>query len=139
MVTRSLAFTSNFPVPSPMITKGDQVNNWEFFRQQWTDYEVATDLETQYPKIRLATFRSIMGKDCLQIFLVNLTLTGDEERNEIMCQSPRRLLQTKKECNLRTLPFQHQYTCTQNTEETADGYGRYVNRLRKYASTCELC
>ncbi|KAJ7354782.1 hypothetical protein OS493_030199 [Desmophyllum pertusum] len=34
---RALTFTSNFPIPSPMNVKGDPVNNWEFFRQQWTD------------------------------------------------------------------------------------------------------
>ena len=46
------------------------MNNWEFFRQQWTDYEVATSLDKQEQKIRLATFRSVMGKECLQIFLL---------------------------------------------------------------------
>ena len=52
-----------------MTVKGDLVNNWEFFKQQWTDYEVATGLDKQEQKIRLATFRSAMGKECLQIFL----------------------------------------------------------------------
>jgi len=49
--TRALMFTSNFPVPAPMNVKGDPVNNWEFFRQQWTDYEVATGLDQQEQKI----------------------------------------------------------------------------------------
>ena len=44
-------FTSHFPVPSPMVTAGDSVNNWEFFKQQWTNYEVATGLEEQHPKV----------------------------------------------------------------------------------------
>lgn len=64
-----------------MNVKGDAVNNWEFFRQQWTDYEVATSLDKQEQKISLATFRSVMGKECLQIFL-NLKLSP-KERDDI--------------------------------------------------------
>ena len=64
-----------------MNVKADPVNNWEFFRQQWTDYEVATGLNKQEQKIRSATFRSIMGKECFQTFL-NLELS-DEEHNNI--------------------------------------------------------
>ena len=74
---RTLAFTSHFPVLSPMNMKGDIVNNWEFFKQQWDDYEVATGLEGQDQKIRLATLRSVMGKECLQIFL-NLKLSEEQ-------------------------------------------------------------
>ena len=65
---RVLTFTSHFPILSPMNVKGDLVHNWEFFKQQWQNYEVATGLDKQEQKIRLATFRSTMGKNCLQIF-----------------------------------------------------------------------
>ena len=33
------------------------------------DYEVATGLDKKSQAVRLATLRSVMGKDCLQIFL----------------------------------------------------------------------
>ncbi|KAK3742464.1 hypothetical protein QZH41_002413 [Actinostola sp. cb2023] len=63
-------------VPSPMVCKGNQSSNWEFFKQQRRDYEIATSLDKRDEKIRLATFRSIMGRDCVQI-LQNLGLTGE--------------------------------------------------------------
>ena len=37
--------TSGLPVPAPMDTKGDLPSNWQFFKQQWADYEVATELK----------------------------------------------------------------------------------------------
>ena len=40
-----------------------------FFKQQWQDYEVATGLVQKSQAIHVATFRSVMRKDCLQIFL----------------------------------------------------------------------
>ena len=48
-----------------------------WFKQQWQDYEVATELDQKSQAIRVATFRSVMGNDCLQIFL-NLNF-GTEE------------------------------------------------------------
>ena len=60
-----------------MKISGDRVTNWEFFRQQWQDYELGTGLEHRPEPVRLATLRSVMGKDCLEIFL-NLELTPEE-------------------------------------------------------------
>ena len=37
--------TSGLPVPALMDTKGDLPSNWQFFKQQWVDYEVATELK----------------------------------------------------------------------------------------------
>ena len=34
---------SNFPVPQAMVCKGDKASNWEFFRRQYEDYEIATN------------------------------------------------------------------------------------------------
>ena len=129
---RGPIFTSQFPVPSPMNTKGDQVNNWEFFKQQWEDYEVAPGLNKQDPKIRLATLRSVMGKECLQIFL-NLKLT-DEEKNDV--QTCINALETYFKPKRNVVYERYLFnSCTQGPEETVDGY---VNRLRKCASTCQF-
>ena len=81
-IPTALSFTSNFPVPAPMKVSGDRINNREFFRQQWEDYELATGLDKHPEAIRLATLRSVMGKDCLQIFL-NLKLTEEESTSVI--------------------------------------------------------
>ena len=51
----------NFPLPSAMNCRGDVAGNWEFFRQQWSDYEIATGLIHREETIRLATLRSAMG------------------------------------------------------------------------------
>ena len=77
-VTTALNFTSNFPIPAPMKVSGDRANSWNFFKQQWEGCELATRLNKREQDIRLATFRSIMGKDCLEIVL-NLKLTENKE------------------------------------------------------------
>ena len=62
-----------------MNCKGD-VANWELFRQQWSDYEVATGLNRKKTKpIRLAALRPVMGRDCQQTFM-NLKLSEADKQ-----------------------------------------------------------
>ena len=123
---------SNFPIPSPMVCKGNLVANWEFFRQQWEDYEVATGLDKQSTKVRFASFRSVMGKDCLQTFL-NLNILAEDRNNVEACITA---LENyfKPRCNV----VYERYVfncCEQNQGRPVDSY---VTRLRKLASSCEF-
>ena len=124
-----LTFTSNFPVPAPMKITGDRKGNWEFFSQQWNDYELATGLDKRSEKVRLATLRSVMGKDCLQIFL-NLNLS--EADRESVAASPTALEAYFKP---KTSVVYERYSfniAMQGQEE------EFVNRLRKLAVTCRF-
>ena len=122
-VPQSISFTSHFPIPSLMTVKGDLVNDWEFFKQQWTDYEVATGLDKQEQKIRIATFRSTMGKECLQIFL-NLKLTMEEQQDIDECiKALEAYFKPKRNVVYERYLFN---MCQQNSGETVDSY---VNRL----------
>ena len=128
----SLSFTSNFPVPSQMVCQGDKVANWEFFQQQWENYEVATGLDRRDPRIRLATLRSVMGKECLQIFM-NLKLTEDERKDVNTCvQALAAHFKPKRNVVYERYVFN---LCAQNDQETTD---EFVNRIRKLASSCEF-
>ena len=75
---------SNFPVPATVVCRGDVASNWEFFRQQWEDYEVTTELVQQKMAVQLASLRSIMGKECLQIYR-NLSLTPEQQESVQGC------------------------------------------------------
>ena len=57
----------NIPVPAPMEVKGDLLSNWAFFKYEWEDYEVATGLREKSKNVRVATLRSVMGRDCFRI------------------------------------------------------------------------
>ena len=130
-VPQSISFTSHFPIPSLTTVKGDLVNDWEFFKQQWTDYEVATGLDKQEQKIWLVTFRSTMGKECLQIFL-NLKLTTEEEDIDECIKALEASFKPKRNIVYERYLFN---MCQQNSGETMDSY---VNRLQKAASTCQF-
>ena len=123
---------SNFPVPAPMVCRGDVASNWEFFRQQWEDYEVATELVQQKTAVRLASLRSIMGKNCLQIYR-NLSLTPEQQESVQGClEAMEAYFKPQRNVVYERYVFN---SCVQRQDENVDAY---VNRLRKLASSCDF-
>jgi hypothetical protein len=50
-----------------------------FFKAQWSNYEISTELSKNDALVRIATFHIIMAKDCSQIY-ENLPLTEDDRK-----------------------------------------------------------
>ena len=69
-----------------MVCKGNLVANWEFFRQQWEENEVATGMDEQTSKIRFVSLHSVMEKDCLQTSL-NLNISIEHRNNVEACMT----------------------------------------------------
>ena len=68
MHANNMTTTNAIPVPAPLSMDGDQYANWEFFRSQWENYEIATGLDEKEDQRRVATLLSVMSKDCYRIF-----------------------------------------------------------------------
>ena len=70
---------NNLPVPEPMNARsGNVAEKWSYFREQW-NYKIATGLREKDEKIRVATLKGIMGKDCYNIYK-RLALEDEKER-----------------------------------------------------------
>ena len=59
---------------------GDLVSNWEFFRDIWKNYAIATKLADKDKEIVTATLLSIMGNECLHVRR-NLPMIADERQD----------------------------------------------------------
>ena len=117
----------NFPLPSPMKCHGDVTGNWDFFKQQWSDYETATGLDKREESVRLATLRSSMGRECLQI-LLNLNLPEDDEKKIDKClEALESYFKPSRNLVYERYVFN---TCEESVQS-------YVTRLRKLAASCE--
>ena len=63
----SPAVLHNFPFAhAPVKLRGDVCQNFKFFRMQWEDYKVATQLTEKPNSIRMATLGSVKGQNCLE-------------------------------------------------------------------------
>ena len=79
----------------------------------------------------MATFRSVTGKDCLQVFL-NLNFGDEEIKITSSLSALEEYFLPKRNIVYERYVFN---SCIQTPEETVDGY---VNRLRKLASSCQF-
>ena len=124
---------NNLPVPEPMnVTSGNVAENWSYFREQWNDYEIATGLREKDKKIRVATLRGIMGKDCYNIYK-KLTLEEEEkERVTTILDGLEKYFKPALNFTYERFMFN---TCDQQSHETID---EYVNKLRGLNETCEF-
>ena len=112
-----------------MKVSGDRVTNWEFFRQQWEDYELGTGIEHRPEPVRLATFRSVMGKGCIEIFL-NLELTPD-----VRASVTSSLKALEAYFKPKTVVVYERFLFNSATQSSEEGIDEFVNRLRKMASS----
>ena len=120
----------NFPFPTPMDCRGDVASNWEFFKQQWSDYELATGLNKKNEVICLETIRSLMGRECLQVFM-NLTLADEDRKDVTKC-----LAALEDYFKPRRNVVYERYifnSCVQGDEKV----NSFANRLRKLTASCE--
>ena len=56
-----------------MSIEGDQWRNWREFREEWADYEIATGVAAKSAAVRVATLKTIMGREAVSI----LTLAAE--------------------------------------------------------------
>ena len=121
----------NFPLPSSMKCQGDIAGNWDFFKQQWSDYEIATGLDKRDESVRLVTLRSAMGRECLQI-LLNLSLSEEDKKKIDKClEALENYFKPTRNVVYERCVFN---TCSQSSEESVQ---TYFTRLRKLAASCE--
>ena len=119
------------PPPSKMDMKGDLVNNWQYFKSSWSNYEIATELYKKEKNIRVATLLSVMGKECFQVY-ENLPLTASQRADPASI-----LLKLGEHFEPQRNTIYERYVFNSAVQEANENIEQYVNRLRKLASTCQ--
>ena len=60
--------TSSIPAPTSLKLGGDIAADWERFRSEWENYEIATDLFDKGTKKRAAVFLACVGSAAHSVF-----------------------------------------------------------------------
>ncbi|XP_035690003.1 uncharacterized protein K02A2.6-like [Branchiostoma floridae] len=126
------------PVPKPVEMTGDVSENWEIFKDEWASYEIATEKNKKPKEIRVATLKTVIGRDCLDI-LRNLDIPADPGQPDAdPRQDPDKIIDAldKHFKPLKNTVYERYKfnTCEQAPGESIEVY---VARLRKLVSTCE--
>ncbi|UYV77603.1 K02A2.6-like, partial [Cordylochernes scorpioides] len=122
---------SNIPVPAPILINSQAAENWRFFKSQWDNYQVATELNKKDNNVIRATFLSLIGKDCFNVFL-NLDLKEDENNS-----LPKIIEALNNHFTPQKNVIYERYIFNTSNQEENEGIDSYTNRLRGLASSCE--
>ena len=115
-----MAFHLGLSSSEPLDPRGGNVSeNWKKFKQKYTNYEIATRINTKESATRVATMLTVIGNDAIDVFN---TLTwyaegGDKNIDKV-------LEKFEEYCE----PRKNLFSWTQESGETID---QYVTVLRK--------
>ncbi|UYV79312.1 hypothetical protein LAZ67_17002102 [Cordylochernes scorpioides] len=122
------------PLPRPTFEKlryNLAAENWRFFKSQWDNYRVATELNKKDNNVIRAIFLSLIGKDCFNVFL-NLDLKEDEKNS-----LPKIIEALNNHFTPQKNVIYERYIFNTSNQEEKEGIDSYTNRLRGLASSCE--
>ena len=130
--TVPLFFQSTIPLPSKLDLKGNLPVNWKKFKRLWTNYEVASRLNTQSGDLRTATLLTCIGPDVLEIY-DGLPFANTEKT------------QIDKVVELLDAYFIGEmneiykaYLFNQRVQETGESFDSFLTALRSLAKTCNF-
>lgn len=113
-----------------MKCRGDVVGNWDFFKQQSSDYEIATGLNRLDESVHLAILQSAMVTECLQI-LLNLSLSEEDKKKIDKClEALENYFKPTRNVVYEWYVFN---ICLQTSKKSLQ---TYITRLSKLAVSC---
>ena len=69
----------SLPTPQKVSTDGDQWRNWREFREEGEDYEIATGVAEKSDAVRVATLKTVMGREAAGN-LKRLSLSAEDKK-----------------------------------------------------------
>lgn len=126
-------FQSTIPLPSKLDFKGNLAVNWKKFKRLWTNYEVASRLNTQSGDIRTATFLTCIGPDVLEIY-DGLPFANSEEETQID-----KIIELLDAYFIgETNEIYEAYLFNQRVQEIGESFDSFLTALRSLAKTCNF-
>ncbi|KAK9678917.1 hypothetical protein QE152_g40435 [Popillia japonica] len=122
----------NIPLPAPIDVKsGDIIDNLRLFKESWEVYVVASTLEKEEEKRKVAVLLSAIGSECFKLFQ-NWPVSVEEKRTvQGIFDALGRFLAPQTNNRYERAIFN---LAKQESEEDID---KYINRLRKLVKNCE--
>jgi len=130
IIIHLIAMASVLPPPEKMDLKGDLRGNWQFFKTTWVNYAAALELAKKAKEVQVGTLLSVMGKDCLQVFM-NLPME-DEDRKD-----PAKILdKLSVYFEGKQYIIYERYLFNSISQEKSETFDQFVNRLRDQGKDC---
>ena len=125
---------SKWKAPEELDLKSVNLNaEWKMFKQMWLNYEIASGLDQQDTKKRVATLLTIIGKEAVKIFnTFKWEAEADKENIEKV------LAQFEKYCTPRKNITYERYIFHTRKQKAKENVDEYVTSLKILAANCEF-
>ena len=132
--TPEMAMQLGLPPPEPLDLSGGNISaNWKKFKQKYTNYEIATGINSKASSTRVATLLTVIGNDAIDVFN---TLTWDAEGDDKKIEKV--LLKFEEHCEPKKNVSYERYKFFSRAQESGESIDQYVTILRKLCETCEF-
>ena len=124
---------SNLPVPSRLDMSGNIAENWKKWKQVWDSFEIASRLNQQENKYRMATFITCIGSEALEVS--NGLPFEAEEDKRVMSKV---LELTERHCIGQINVIYKRYCFNNRNQESGESFDAYLTALRTLTKTCNF-
>ena len=122
---------ASIPLPTPLDVRGDVAGRWKRFKVMWSNYEIASQLNTQAMGLRVATFKTCIGSDALDVLEGFTYGTGEDETD--LDDS---LAKMETFCVGEVNELYERYTFNRRDQAPGERFDTYLVALRKLVRTC---
>ena len=123
------------PPPSPLdIHDANAADKWKKFKRAWTNYSLATELNTKSQSIQVATLLTVIGEEAREVFstFTDWSSEGDEAKIGPVLAKFEAYCQPRK-----NIPFER-YRFNRRGQEPGESYDQYRTALRMLAEGCDF-
>lgn len=124
---------TSIPAPSPLKLGGDIAADWERFRCEWENYEIAADLEEVSEKKRAAMLLACVGSSAHALFRT-FKFEDDADKAKV----DKILDAFEKHCVGEANVTYERYMFHQRVQQPGEPFEDFLADLRKMARTCEF-
>ena len=121
--------TGGYMLPPPQtleIHDTQAAEKWKKFKRAWTNYALATELNTKSEAVQVATLLTVIGEEAREVFSTFTDWVDDDEAKILPV-----LAKFEQYCQPRkNTPFER-YRFNRRSQEQGESYDQYRTALRK--------
>ena len=126
---------AQLPVPTALdIHDVNAADMWRKFLNAWTNYALATELDSKPQPVQVATLLTVIGEDSREVYSTfkDWAVDGDARRITPVLQRFAAYCEPRK-----NVPFER-YKFNKRVQESGEQYEQYKTSLLKLAETCDF-
>ena len=127
------ALPTTIPAPSSLKLGGDIAADWERFRAEWQNYEIAADLTEVAERKRAAVFLACVGSAAQSVFRT-FKFDREEDKSEVQ----KIIMAFDRHCIGEANVTYERYMFHQRVQQPNECFDDFLADVRKLARTCEF-